>query len=164
MYSKNPSDTVFVVWSLLSVENRSRAWVAGQAMGCCCLMSSCQLKPSPMLEQLERVSLMGWLWLQLLHQLWFLLPHPPPLLSVLDISVFWTPDLPLRVADSQVKTKIVCTCHVLLQWLRWLADKCLHCLLSFKSKCHFFVTLLASVLVFFFFKSSVLCSQERRST
>lgn len=65
-------------------------------MGCCCSMFSCQLKSSPMLEQLEWVSLLGWLLLQLQHQLWFLLPHPPPLFSVLDISVFLMPDLPAR--------------------------------------------------------------------
>lgn len=69
-------------------------WVGDQTVGCCCSVFSCQLKPSPTLEQLEWVSSLGWLLLQ--HRLWFLLPHPPPMFSVLGISVFLMLDLPAR--------------------------------------------------------------------
>lgn len=79
-------------------------------MGCCCSVFLCQLKPSPTLEQLEWASLMGWLLLQLPHQLWFLLPRPPPLVSVLDIYFCWLD----AGSTSQVKIQIVCAYPVLL--------------------------------------------------
>lgn len=46
------------------------SWIGSQAMGHCRLVFSCQLKSSPVQERLELVLRMGWLLMQLQHQLW----------------------------------------------------------------------------------------------